>query len=147
MVLVWMVFVSGCASINPGTVVSGFDGDYVTSNQTTRATQRVAGVAIDCAPMTESLFIRVRNGVASGYFHRDENYSFRTLVQRNGALTAVIPIDSYYQYQSTSLLPTSNLLLTFETHLSVAANKGVITIADRRFGFKGCATEVELFSL
>ena len=89
----------------------------------------------------------MRNGVASGYLHRDENYSFRTVVQRNGALTALIPIDSYYQYQSAGSIPTSNLLLTFETRLSSAANKGVITVADRRFGFEGCATEVELFLL
>lgn len=97
--------------------------------------------------MTEALFIRIRQGVASGYLHRDENYSFRTVVKGNGHLTAIIPIDSYYQYQAASPLPTSNLLLTFETRLSESVNRGVITIADRRFGFKGCATDVELFAL
>ena len=112
-----LVFVAGCASGGSGVTVSAYDGDYITSNQTTIATQSVSGVLIDCTPMTESLFIRIRKGIASGYLHRDENYSFRTVVKANGRLTAIIPIDSYYQYLATS--PVSYTHLTLPTIYSV----------------------------
>ena len=97
--------------------------------------------------LAEAVFVRVRDGVASGYLHRDENYSFRTRVNTGGQLKAVMPIDSYYRYDEDKPVPLSNLMLIVEADFSNTTRRGAITVGDRRFGFDGCTTTVELIAL
>lgn len=146
-VLVCGVLGAGCTTVQQRTQVSFYDGDYITSVQHSPATQVVEGLTLDCEPMAEAVFVRVRDGVASGYLHRDENYSFRTRVNISGRLKAVMPIDSYYRYDEDKPVPPSNLLLIIEANFSNNSQQGAITVGDRRFGFDGCTTTVELIAL
>ena len=145
-ILICGLLTAGCASDQPAVDVTAFDGDYITSYRHSPATQVVDGVPLDCAPVTEALFVRVRNGVASGYLHRDENYSFRTTVSHAGHLKTTIPIDSHYRYDADNPMPVSSLLLIFEAQLDQTAS-GAITVGDRRFNFDGCTTGVEIIAL
>ncbi len=146
---VWVcgVLGAGCTTVQQRTQASLYDGDYITSVQHSPATQVVKGLTLDCEPLVEAVFVRVRDGVASGYLHRDENYSFRTRVNTGGRLKAVMPIDSYYRYDEDKPVPLSNLMLIVEADFSNTTRRGAITVGDRRFGFDGCTTTVELIVL
>ena len=137
---------AGCATFQPAVDVTAYDGDYITSYWHSSARQEVDGVLLDCVPIEQALFVRVRNGVASGYLHRDENYSFRTTVSGAGHLKATMPINSHYRYDADNPVPVSSLLLVFEAQLDNTAS-GAITVGDRRFDFDGCTTDVEIIAL
>lgn len=145
-VAVCVALLAGCASTISvqNKVAYDFDGDYLASIFGTAQHQLVAGNALQCDPLKQTLYLRIRNGVASGYLRQDENYSFRAPVSNAGELKAVIPIDSFYRYKPDSLLPPSRLKLVFNASLAPGSLNGSFMVGDRRFDYRGCVTNAKL---
>jgi len=124
-----------------------YDGDWQALMRETPAVQTVQGVKFDCAPFSESFFLRVESGVASGFMQADENYSFTTQVDARGHFRALIPTNSVYTYNGAPLNRTSNIVLVLEGVLSGHDRTGLFVIGDEAIDGQGCATRVQFVAL
>lgn len=123
------------------------EGDWNAVMRSTAARQTYADLQFDCDEFSELFFLRVRNGVVSGYLEADENFSFRTRLDSYGVFKAVIPIDSYYRYKKNSSVETSSIVLLLSGNLTPGVLRGRFVIGDRRMNLSGCTTEVEYVAL
>jgi len=140
-----MCLLASCAS--PLVDRRAFDGDWHALMRDTPAVQMVQGVRFDCAPFTESFFLRVKSGVASGFLEADENYSFLAQVDADGHFQAQIPTDSVYTYKEAPLSRTSSIVLRLEGVLAGHRKTGVFVIGDEAIDGQSCATSVQFVAL
>ena len=126
---------------------SEFDGDWTAVMRATAALQTWSDLRFECDEFTESFFLRVRQGVVSGYLETDENYSFRTQVHASGFFKTIIPIDSVYRYNEEGPVEQSNIALLLTGQLSPDNQTGQFVIADKRMDLNGCSTDVEYIAL
>lgn len=151
-VLLSIVLLQGCAqhlpALDRGLVhTNKFDGDWTAVMKGTDALQGWADVRFECDDFTEPFFLRVRQGIVSGYLETDENYSFRTTVKPGGSFETFIPIDSYYRYRKESPVESSNIALLLKGQLAPGRLTGQFVIADTRMDLNGCSTDVEFIAL
>lgn len=150
--LVCVVLLQACAQtrlLQSGELVhtSEFDGDWTAVMKRTAARQSWSDVQFECDEFTEPFFLRVRQGVVSGYLETDENYSFRTQVAAGGAFKTFIPVDSFYRYKKKVPIEQSNIALLLTGQLSPENLTGRFVIADTRMDLHGCSTDVEFIAL
>lgn len=126
---------------------SEFDGDWTAVMKQTEPHQSWSSLRFECDAFTEPFFLRVREGVVSGYLEADENYSFRTQINAAGAFNAFIPVDSFYRYKKNVPVETSNIALLLTGQLSERNLSGQFVIGDSRMKLHGCATDVEFIAL
>jgi len=129
-----------------GGFANGYDGDWQAVMGDTPAVQNVADYRFDCAPFTEPFFMRVRDGVASGYLQADENFSFSTRVTGDGKFSVRIPTDSAYSYQHAEGARQSNIVLVLRGELS-SLRRGTFVIGDEALDDKGCSTRVQFLAV
>ncbi len=124
-----------------------YDGDWRALMRETASVQQVQNLRFDCAPFTESFFIRVKNGVASGFMEADENYSFHVPLDHRGRFKAQIPTNSVYTYKDVQVSRESNIVLVLEGALSTGKKTGVFVIGDQAIDGQGCATQVQFVAV
>ncbi len=124
-----------------------FDGDWRALMGETLAVQQVEQLRFDCAPFTEPFFIRVSNGVASGFMEADENYSFQAKVDARGRFKALIPTNSVYTYKDAQVNRESNIVLVLEGSLSKRGQSGSFVIGDEAIDGQGCSTSVQFVTV
>ncbi len=124
-----------------------FDGDWRALMRETESVQQVQNLRFDCAPFTETFFIRVKNGVASGFMEADENYSFSTPLDQRGRFKALIPTNSVYTYKDAQVSRESSIVLVLEGALSTRKKTGVFVIGDQAIDGQGCATQVQFVAV
>lgn len=151
-VVVCMVLLQACVQALPLRSselhhTSEFDGDWTAVMKKTAARQTWSDLQFECDEFTEPFFLRVRQGVVSGYLETDENYSFRTRVDVGGAFKAFIPVDSFYRYKKNVLVEHSNIALLLNGQLAPEYPTGRFVIADTRMDLNGCSTDVEFIAL
>lgn len=126
---------------------TAYDGDWSAVMRSTPARQSYADFQFDCDAFTESFFLRVRDGIVSGYLEIDENYSFRTSVNAAGSFNSFIPLDSYYRYKDDAQVEKSSIALLLVGHLGSDRRQGRFVIGDSRMNLNGCTTDVEFIAL
>ena len=126
---------------------SRFDGDWQAVMRVTEPVQQVQGWRFDCAPFTNSFFIRVKNGVASGFLEADENYSFRTSVDQRGQFEAIIPTNSVYLYKESPIRRNSRIVLELSGSLSGQKGSGTFVVGDEAVDGQGCTTSVQFIEV
>jgi len=126
---------------------SKYDGDWRALMQDTESVQQVEGYRFDCAPFTESFFLRVRGGVAAGFLEADENYSFTAPLDRKGRFKALIPTSSAYTYKDAAIERQSNIVLVLQGELAVNKKSGQFVIGDAAVDSRGCVTRVQFVAL
>lgn len=147
-----LLMIQGCTPIlavqpkEMSTNVS-FDGDWSAVMIDTMPEQRASKLTLDCAHFSESFFVRVSGGIASGYLEADENYSFRTYVDESGNFTALIPTATQYQYARKLSTPGSEIVLILRGTLGTDQPTGQFVIADPALRYEGCTTRVKYISL
>jgi len=142
-----VLLVSACATPRAQLDSSdGYDGDWQAVMGDTPAVQNVADYRFDCAPFTQPFFVRVRNGVASGYLQADENFSFSTRVASDGKFSVRIPTDSVYSYKQDTSARQSNIVLVLRGELS-SQRRGTFVIGDEALDDRGCITRVQFESV
>lgn len=139
--IVMVSCLASCASSQGRT--TQFDGDWRAHMRDTVAVQQVQDLRFDCAPFTEPFFIRVSNGVASGFMEADENFSFTVPVDRRGGFKALIPTNSVYTYEDAQASRESNIVLVLEGSLSAGKKSGTFVIGDEAIDAQGCSTSVQ----
>jgi len=127
--------------------LSGFDGDWQALMQETQSVQQVMGLQFNCAPFTESFFLRVKDGAIAGFMEADENYSFTTPIDRNGHFRALIPTNSVYTYKDTQSSRESNIVLVLQGRLSAQSRSGEFVIGDAELDGQGCSTDVQFVAV
>lgn len=146
-VLVYCCLLSSCASSHDGHSTSRFDGDWQAVMQSTESVQLVEGMRFDCAPFTESFFLRVKEGIASGFLQADENYSFTVPIDKSGRFVAQMPTNSYYTYKNADTRHESAIVLMLEGRLADQVGSGVFIIGDTALKGQGCSTAVQFESV
>lgn len=146
------VLLQACVAVPPlesreQVLTSAFDGDWSAVMKSTPARQSYADFQFDCDEFTESFFLRVRDGVVSGYLEIDENYSFRTSVNSAGSFKSFIPLESYYRYKKDAQVEKSSIALQLVGHLESDRRNGHFVIGDSRMNLNGCTTDVEFIEL
>lgn len=146
-VLACMLLLQACARTLPlvatdAVHISEFDGDWAAVMKKTPAVQTNSGWKFDCEAFTEPFFLRVRNGVVSGYLETDENYSFRTSLDSRGSFSATIPFESFYRYKDNIPIESSVIALLLHGNLSKEVVAGQFVIGDTRMNLGGCSTDV-----
>ena len=126
---------------------SVFDGDWQALMQDTQAVQEVAGLQFNCAPFTESFFLRVKDGAVAGFMQADENYSFTTQIDGRGRFRALIPTDSVYTYTDEQTSRESTIVLVLQGRLSAQARSGEFIIGDSELNGQGCTTRVQFVTV
>ena len=134
-------------SVSSQQVTSRYDGDWRAMMRDTELVQEIQGYRFDCAPFTESFFLRVKEGIASGFMEADENYSFTSVVSRLGRFRATIPTDTTYRYRDVSFDRESSIVLVLEGDLSDGKESGRFVIGDEAIGSQGCTTLVQFVGL
>jgi len=105
------------------------------------------GLQFNCAPFTESFFLRVKDGAIAGFMEADENYSFTTPIDRNGHFRALIPTNSVYTYKDTQSSRESNIVLVLQGRLSAQSRSGEFVIGDAELDGQGCSTDVQFVAV
>ncbi len=146
-VLVFMLLLQACAQKLPVAAtdvahINDFDGDWTAVMKKTPAVQTNSGWKFDCEAFTEPFFLRVKNGIVSGYLETDENYSFRTSLNSHGSFSAVIPFESFYRYRNNIPIDSSVIALLLHGNLSKNVLAGRFVIGDTRMNLGGCSTDV-----
>jgi len=136
-----------CALPQDDLGASRFDGDWQALMHETQAVQQVMGLQFNCAPFTESFFLRVKDGAIAGFMEADENYSFKTPIDGNGRFRALIPTNSVYNYQDAEFSRESNIVLVLKGRLSAHARSGEFVIGDSALNGQGCSTRVQFVSV
>ena len=113
----------------------------------TESVQLIEGLRFDCAPFTESFFLRVQGGTAAGFMQADENYSFSVPIDRKGRFRAQIPTNSFYTYNEADVNYESAIVLILQGRLSGRDRAGVFTIGDTALNGQGCSTTVQFESV
>ena len=126
---------------------SRFDGDWRALMGSTAVVQQVQEYRFDCAPFTESFFLRVKSGVAAGFMEADENYSFSVPLDARGRFKAFIPTNTAYTYKDIEIDRESNIVLVLEGELAVGKQSGLFTIGDAAIQGQGCTTQVQFVAL
>ena len=111
----------------------------------TESVQLVDELRFDCAPFNETFFLRVRNGIVSGYMQADENYSFVATLDHRGGFSARIPTNSVYTYKEAQVKRKSSIVLVLEGRLS--GGSGEFVVADTALDGQGCSTDVQFVSV
>ena len=141
---------ASCVSPDTGQLshsVTRYDGDWRARMIQTAPQQYVQDLRFDCAPFTQPFFIRINDGVASGFMEADENYSFSAAVDRRGRFSAVIPTRSEYSYKEAEVERKSGIVLVLEGSLGQRTKTGVFVIGDEALDGKGCETKVQFEAL
>ena len=146
------VLLQACVAVSPvesrePVLTSEFDGDWSAVMKSTPSRQSYADFQFDCDEFTESFFLRVRDGVVSGYLEADENYSFRTFVDSAGSFKSFIPLESYYRYKKDAQVERSSIALLMVGHLESDRREGHFVIGDSRMNLNGCTTDIEFIQL
>jgi len=136
-----------CALPQDDRTVSRFDGDWQALMQETQAVQQVTDLQFNCAPFTESFFLRVKDGAIAGFMETDENYSFNTSIDEKGNFRALIPTNSVYSYKETQTSRESNIVLVLQGRLSARDSIGEFVIGDSALDAQGCTTSVQFVSV
>jgi len=126
---------------------SKYDGDWRAVMRETAVVQQVQDYQFDCAPFTESFFLRVKSGFAAGFMEADENYSFNVPLDGRGRFKAFIPTNTAYTYKDVAIERESNIVLVLEGELAVGKKSGLFTIGDAAIGGQGCATQVQFVAI
>jgi len=136
-----------CALPQDDRAVSRFDGDWQALMQETQSVQQVMGLQFNCAPFTESFFLRVKDGAIAGFMEADENYSFTTPIDSLGRFRALIPTNSVYTYKDAEISRESNIVLVLQGRLSAEVQSGEFVIGDSALNGQGCSTNVQFVSV
>ena len=126
---------------------SKYDGDWRALMRETPVVQQVQDYQFDCAPFSESFFLRVKSGVVAGFMEADENYSFTVPLDRRGRFKAFIPTNTAYTYKDVAIERDSNIVLVLEGELAVGKKSGLFTIGDAAIGGQECATQVQFVAI
>ena len=113
----------------------------------TQSVQQVMGMQFNCAPFTESFFLRVKDGAIAGFMEADENYSFNTSIDGSGRFRALIPTNSVYTYTESQTSRESNIVLVLQGRLSARTRSGEFVIGDSALNEQGCSTTVQFVSV
>jgi len=127
--------------------LSGFDGDWQALMRGTDSVQLVKELRFDCAPFSETFFLRVRDGVVSGYMQADENYSFVAAIDSTGSFSARMPTDSVYTYKEAQVKRKSSIVLVLQGSLSARDSSGEFVVGDTALDDQGCRTDVQFVSV
>lgn len=151
-VLVYCCLLSSCASPQDAWDANRFDGDWQAVMRGTESVQLIEGLRFDCVPFTEPFFLRVQDGVASGFLQADENYSFTAPIDRHGRFRAQMPTNSVYTYKSDDVKHESAIVLSLQGRLSAARlssqdSAGLFIVGDTALDGKGCSTVVQFVSV
>ena len=136
-----------CALPQDDRTVSRFDGDWQALMHETQPVQQVMDLQFNCAPFTESFFMRVKDGAIAGFMETDENYSFNTSIDDKGRFRALIPTNSVYSYKETQISRESNIVLVLQGRLSTRDSFGEFVIGDSALNAQGCTTSVQFVSV
>ena len=136
-----------CALPQDDRTVSRFDGDWQALMHETQPVQQVMDLQFNCAPFTESFFMRVKDGAIAGFMETDENYSFNTSIDDKGRFRALIPTNSVYSYKETQTSRESNIVLVLQGRLSARDSIGEFVIGDSALDAQGCTTSVQFVSV
>lgn len=136
-----------CALPQDDRTVSRFDGDWQALMHETQPVQQVMDLQFNCAPFTESFFLRVKDGAIAGFMETDENYSFNTSIDEKGNFRALIPTNSVYSYKETQTSRESNIVLVLQGRLSARDSIGEFVIGDSALDAQGCTTSVQFVSV
>jgi len=155
-VVACLMLTQACASLSPksqnilqGEAASNgsFDGDWSAVMVQTVPKQKISSYIVSCAHFSESFFIRVKNGVATGFLEADENYSFRTYVDKSGVFAARIPTELQYRNLENRSGNESGIVLILHGTLGDTKPSGSFVIADPALRYQGCVTSVQYLSL
>ena len=113
----------------------------------TDSVQLVKELRFDCAPFSETFFLRVRDGVVSGYMQADENYSFVAAIDSTGSFSARMPTDSVYAYKEAQVKRKSSIVLVLQGSLSARDSSGEFVVGDTALDDQGCRTDVQFVSV
>ncbi len=141
------LLLASCAAPPQEQLSTSFDGDWRALMRDTQSVQQVQGLQFECAPFTEPFFLRVRDGVASGFMEADENYSFSVPVDKRGRFKALIPTNSVYAYTDDIATRESNIVLVLTGVLVGADKTGTFVIGDEALDGQGCGTHVQFVAL
>ena len=136
-----------CVSPQDDRGTSRFDGDWQAQMVETQSVQQVMGMQFNCAPFTESFFLRVKDGAIAGFMEADENYSFNTSIDGSGRFRALIPTNSVYTYTESQTSRESNIVLVLQGRLSARTRSGEFVIGDSALNEQGCSTTVQFVSV
>ncbi len=136
-----------CVSPQDDRGAARFDGDWQAQMGETQVVQQVMGMQFNCAPFTESFFLRVKDGSIAGFMVTDENYSFSTSIDDNGRFRALIPTNSVYTYTDSQFSRESNIVLVLQGRLSAQTRSGEFIIGDSALNAQGCSTTVQFVSV
>lgn len=136
-----------CASPHEQGATALYDGDWQAVMHETPAVQLIENLRFNCAPFTESFFLRVSNGIVAGFMEADENYSFTAQINSKGQFRALIPTNSVYTYEASAVSRQSNIVLVLEGKLSEDKRSGLFYVGDSALDGRGCATSVQFVAV